>query len=89
VLSPEAISRKSQLLRGLGIISILTRANHRIDVSAHGEIQLLKIDVNGMVDSLRSFSSEVVRVAQQVGLEGKLGIQAQVENVEGVWKEIT
>lgn len=42
-----------------------------------------------MVDSLRSFSSEVVRVAQQVGLEGKLGIQAQVENVEGVWKEIT
>jgi osomolarity two-component system sensor histidine kinase NIK1 len=83
------ISRKSQLLRGLGIISILTRANHRIDVSAHGEIQLLKIDVNGMVDSLRSFSSEVVRVAQQVGLEGKLGIQAQVENVEGVWKEIT
>ena len=55
----------------------------------HGEIQLLKIDVNGMVDSLRSFSSEVVRVAQQVGLEGKLGIQAQVQDVEGVWKEIT
>jgi osomolarity two-component system sensor histidine kinase NIK1 len=63
--------------------------SNRIDVVVHGEIQLLKIDVNGMVDSLRSFSSEVVRVAQQVGLEGKLGIQAQVQDVEGVWKEIT
>ena len=62
---------------------------NRIDVVVHGEIQLLKIDVNGMVDSLRSFSSEVVRVAQQVGLEGKLGIQAQVQDVEGVWREIT
>lgn len=76
-------------------IAAVTRAiargdlSHKIDVVVHGEIQLLKIDVNGMVDSLRSFSSEVVRVAQQVGLEGKLGIQAQVENVEGVWKEIT
>ncbi|KAG7567083.1 hypothetical protein FFLO_01209 [Filobasidium floriforme] len=76
-------------------IATVTRAiargdlSQKIDVVVHGEIQLLKIDVNGMVDSLRSFSSEVVRVAQQVGLEGKLGIQAQVQDVEGVWKEIT
>jgi osomolarity two-component system sensor histidine kinase NIK1 len=42
-----------------------------------------------MIDTLASFSREVTRVAREVGLEGKLGVQAQVDNVEGAWKEIT
>src|SRR5207249_1899847 len=45
--------------------------------------------VNTMVDQLRSFSSEVTRVAREVGTEGKLGGQAQVRGVGGVWKELT
>ncbi len=42
-----------------------------------------------MIDSLATFSREVTRVAREVGLEGKLGVLAQVEGVEGEWKEIT
>src|SRR4029079_6089675 len=45
--------------------------------------------VNGMVTQLAAFSSEVTRVAQEVGVEGKLGAQAKVRGVSGVWKELT
>ncbi|MDE5096943.1 MAG: HAMP domain-containing protein, partial [Trichodesmium sp. St16_bin4-tuft] len=45
--------------------------------------------VNQIVDKLNSFSSEVTRVAQEVGTEGKLGVQAKVEGLSGVWKELT
>lgn len=61
----------------------------KIDIHAEGEILQLKNEVNTMVDSLRSFSSEVTRVARLVGTEGRLGAQADVPGVAGVWKELT
>ena len=60
-----------------------------IDVQAQGEISEVKITVNGMVEQLRTFAAEVTRVAREVGTEGKLGGQANVRNVDGVWKELT
>lgn len=45
--------------------------------------------VNSMVDQLRTFASEVTRVAREVGTEGKLGAQAQVDGVDGTWKDLT
>ena len=49
----------------------------------------LKDTINTMVDQLRSFASEVTRVAREVGTEGKLGGQAEVEGVAGTWKDLT
>jgi HAMP domain-containing protein len=54
-----------------------------------GEILQLKEAINTMVDQLRSFASEVTRVAREVGTEGKLGGQAQVPDVAGTWKDLT
>src|SRR5687767_6688485 len=56
---------------------------------AKGEILELKNTINTMVDQLNSFASEVTRVAREVGTEGKLGGQAQVAGVGGIWKELT
>ncbi|KAG0282927.1 histidine kinase osmosensor, partial [Linnemannia gamsii] len=61
----------------------------KIDVQAQGEISELKKTVNSMVEQLRTFAAEVTRVAREVGTEGKLGVQAQVRDVRGTWKEIT
>ncbi|MFB9627689.1 HAMP domain-containing protein [Nonomuraea helvata] len=61
----------------------------KIDVDARGEILELKSTINTMVDTLSSFSSEVTRVAREVGTEGNLGGQAQVRGVSGVWKDLT
>ncbi|MGK7390905.1 MAG: HAMP domain-containing protein [Candidatus Cyclobacteriaceae bacterium M2_1C_046] len=61
----------------------------KITVNVHGEIADLKENINKMVDSLNIFSNEVTRVAREVGTEGKLGGQAQVPNVAGVWKDLT
>ena len=61
----------------------------KITVDVKGEILELKDTVNTMVDQLRSFASEVTRVAREVGTEGKLGGQAQVEGVSGTWKDLT
>ena len=55
----------------------------------HGEILELKNTINTMVDQLNSFASEVTRVAREVGTDGKLGGQAQVKGVGGVWKDLT
>src|SRR5206468_2253314 len=54
-----------------------------------GEILELKDTINTMVDQLRSFASEVTRVAREVGTEGKLGGQAEVKGVAGTWKDLT
>src|SRR6185437_3956842 len=54
-----------------------------------GEILELKNTINTMVDQLNSFASEVTRVAREVGTEGKLGGQANVEDVQGIWKDLT
>ncbi|MQY01984.1 Sensor histidine kinase RcsC [Actinomadura sp. RB68] len=61
----------------------------RIDVDAQGEILELKTTLNTMVDTLSSFASEVTRVAREVGSEGRLGGQAEVEGVSGTWKRLT
>src|SRR5579884_2355204 len=57
--------------------------------NARGEILQLKSTINIMVDQLNSFASEVTRVAREVGTEGKLGGQAEVTGVAGVWKNLT
>ncbi len=61
----------------------------KITVDVRGEILELKNTVNTMVDQLNSFASEVTRVAREVGTEGKLGGQAEVKGVGGVWKDLT
>ncbi|HVV28554.1 MAG TPA: HAMP domain-containing protein, partial [Rhizomicrobium sp.] len=61
----------------------------KITVDVRGEILQLKEAINTMVDQLRSFSSEVTRVAREVGTEGKLGGQALVPGVAGTWKDLT
>ena len=61
----------------------------KITVDVRGEILQLKDTINTMVDQLRSFAAEVTRVAREVGTEGKLGGQAQVVDVSGVWKDLT
>ncbi|MEH2325169.1 MAG: HAMP domain-containing protein [Nostoc sp.] len=61
----------------------------KITVDVKGEILELKNTINTMVDQLNSFASEVTRVAREVGTEGKLGVQAQVQGVAGTWKDLT
>jgi len=63
--------------------------SRKITVDVRGEILELKNTINTMVDQLRSFASEVTRVAREVGTEGKLGGQARVEGVSGTWKDLT
>ena len=61
----------------------------KIDVDARGEILELKTTMNTMVDQLSAFAAEVTRVAREVGSEGRLGGQAEVEGVSGTWKRLT
>src|SRR5213596_1319248 len=63
--------------------------SRKIIVDVKGEILELKNTINTMVDQLNSFSSEVTRVAREVGTEGKLGGQANVRGVAGTWKDLT
>ncbi|HEY1816038.1 MAG TPA: response regulator [Kofleriaceae bacterium] len=63
--------------------------SRKITVDVKGEILELKNTINTMVDQLRSFASEVTRVAREVGTEGKLGGQADVPGVAGTWKDLT
>src|SRR5207244_9092979 len=63
--------------------------SQHIDVDAVGEFLALKRTINTMVDQLSSFADEVTRVAREVGTEGVLGGQAQVEGVSGVWRGLT
>ncbi len=63
--------------------------SRKVTVEAHGEILELKSTINTMIDQLDAFSSEVMRVAHEVGSEGKLDAQARVPGVAGIWKELT
>lgn len=60
-----------------------------IEVEANGEIQVLKETINNMVERLSSFCYEVQRVAKDVGVDGKMGAQADIAGLDGRWKEIT
>ncbi|KAF7290756.1 hypothetical protein MIND_01316400 [Mycena indigotica] len=76
-------------------ISLVTKAvalgdlTNKIEVDVSGEMLDLKVTINEMVERLQNFSSEVTRVALDVGTEGKLGGQAKVEGVQGTWKDLT
>src|SRR5690606_39566268 len=61
----------------------------KVTVEVRGEFLDLKNTINTMVDQLSSFADEVTRVARDVGVEGKLGGQADVRDVSGIWKERT
>src|SRR5262249_48952366 len=61
----------------------------KIDVDARGEILELKTTINTMVDQLSAFAAEVTRVAREVGSQGQLGGQAEVEGISGTWKRLT
>jgi HAMP domain-containing protein len=61
----------------------------KITAEAKGEILELKTIVNTMVDQLNAFAAEVTRVAREVGTEGRLGGQANVEGVSGTWRDLT
>src|SRR3989440_1052080 len=61
----------------------------KITVEVRGEILELKDTINVMVDQLNAFASEVTRVPREAGTEGKLGAQAQVKGVVGIWKDLT
>src|SRR6202034_2920508 len=63
--------------------------SRKITVDVRGEILQLKEAINTLVDQLRSFASEVTRVAREVGTEGKLGGQAIVSGVAGTWKDLS
>jgi CheY-like chemotaxis protein/HAMP domain-containing protein len=74
-----------------GVTTAVARGDlsRKITVDVKGEILELKNTINTMVDQLRSFASEVTRVAREVGTEGKLGGQAEVQGVAGTWKDLT
>src|SRR6202012_267346 len=63
--------------------------SRKITADVKGEILQLKESINTMVDQLNAFAAEVTRVAREVGTEGKLGGQAEVKGVSGVWKDLT
>src|SRR5207253_2833539 len=63
--------------------------SRKIDVAAGGEFLELKNTINTMVDQLHAVAAEVTRVAREVGTEGRLGGQARVEGVSGVWRDLT
>src|SRR6185436_12327387 len=63
--------------------------SQKITVDVRGEVLELKNTINSMVDQLRTFAAEVTRVAKEVGVEGKLGAQAEVKGVSSTWKDLT
>jgi methyl-accepting chemotaxis protein len=85
----------SNLTNQVRSISDVTKAvahgdlRKKIDVDVSGEMLDLKVTINEMVARLGNFSREVTRVALEVGTEGKLGGQAEVEGVQGTWKDLT
>src|ERR1700716_3227600 len=94
-LTDSVNSMASNLTSQVRNIADVTKAvqagdlSKKITVDVKGEILELKNTVNTMVDQLRSFAAEVTRVAREVGTEGKLGGQADVQGVAGTWKDLT
>jgi HAMP domain-containing protein/CheY-like chemotaxis protein len=79
-------------VRGIAEVATAIAAgdlSRKITVDVRGEILLVKETMNTMVEQLRAFASEVIRVAREVGTEGKLGGQAVVPGVAGTWKDLT
>src|SRR5207249_2109656 len=81
----------TQLLRSAEVTTAVQQGDlsKKITVDVRGEILELKQTINTMVDQLNAFAKEVTRVAREVGTDGKLGGQANVEGVAGTWKDLT
>src|SRR5439155_8255663 len=94
-LTDSVNAMASNLTNQVRNIALVTTAvakgdlSQKITVEAKGEILELKSTINNMVDQLRMFAAEVTRVAREVGIEGKLGGQAEVKGVSGTWKDLT
>ena len=94
-LTENVNTMASKLTSQVRSISTVTQAiangdmSQKIHVEAKGEILVLKDTINNMVDRLSSFCYEVQRVAKDVGVDGKMGAQADVAGLNGRWKEIT
>jgi HAMP domain-containing protein/signal transduction histidine kinase/CheY-like chemotaxis protein len=94
-LTDSVNSMAGNLTAQVGNIADVTTAvargdlSKKITVDVKGELLELKNTINTMVDQLRSFAAEVTRVAREVGTEGKLGGQADVQGVSGTWKDLT
>ena len=86
-----AASLTSQVRDIANVTTAVARGDlsQKVSVDVRGELLDLKDNINQMVDSLNIFAGEVTRVAQEVGTEGKLGGQAEVPDVSGVWKDLT
>ena len=85
-------SNLTSQVRNIAAVTTAVATGHlakKITVDVRGEFLELKDTTNKMVDQLRSFASEVTRVAREVGTEGILGGQAKVEGVSGTWKDLT
>jgi signal transduction histidine kinase/CheY-like chemotaxis protein/HAMP domain-containing protein len=88
----DEVARRAQQVRDIAMVTTavargdLTR---KVTVDVQGEMLQLKQTVNTMVDQLSAFADEVTRVAREVGTEGRLGGQAHVRGVSGVWKDLT
>ena len=85
-------SNLTSQVRNIAAVTTAVANGHlakKITVDVRGEFLELKDTINKMVDQLRSFASEVTRVAREVGTEGILGGQAKVEGVSGTWKDLT
>lgn len=82
----------TQQVRGISdVTQAIARGDlsQKIEVHAQGEVLKLKVTINDMVDQLDTFARELKRVARDVGVDGKMGGQASINNVSGRWKEIT
>ena len=94
-LTDSVNSMASNLTLQVRNIAVVTTAvangdlSQKITVDVRGEVAELKDTINTMVDRLNAFAGEVTRVAREVGTEGKLGGQARVEGVAGVWRDLT
>jgi HAMP domain-containing protein/signal transduction histidine kinase/DNA-binding response OmpR family regulator len=94
-LTDNVNSMANNLTNQVRNIALVTTAvatgdlSKKIDVDARGEILELKSTMNTMVDQLSAFAAEVTRVAREVGSQGQLGGQAEVEGVSGTWKRLT
>ncbi|KAJ1984558.1 histidine kinase osmosensor [Dimargaris verticillata] len=94
-LTDNVNTMASNLTNQVRAISKVTKAvaegdmTKKVEIDARGEISELKDTVNSMVDQLNRFAYEVTRVAREVGTEGILGGQAEVEGVDGIWKDLT
>src|SRR5205823_2092055 len=77
-----------------GIVKVVTAVangdlNEKLQVNARGEIAALGVTLNNMTKTLQVFAQQVTSVARTVGVEGRLGAQADVKGVAGVWKDLT